>query len=204
MALDIRAKHGLLDKPDAITPMEELQEALLAAPFNGFHSNSPAVAGGPLGGVSAALAFADPANVQIVFVYRRNRGRSISQAEELLTGLRALPRVNVSIFDDNGQGYHPEAWPLFRTADVVVGPHGSALTHITAMRPGGVVVEVAIPDLNMCFMHASYKLGLRHHLLLHEDSMKKDGNVHVEVTAALATITGAINDAVRERQFYGL
>jgi len=109
------------------------------------------------------------------------------------------------VFDDNGAGYHPEAWDLFRAAEVIVAPHGSALSHAVATRPGALVVEVIHPDyLNPCFAHASVKLGLKHHYVLDKEAYTKKEDLHVDIDSIIQIIQQAIQQAQQEAAAHAL
>lgn len=115
--------------------------------------------------------------INILLVHRSGRARSINNYKQLHTRLSQAAEgynaahlshdnntklIQLSVYDDDAKGYHPEAFDRFHAADLILAPHGSALTHLCACVPGTTVIEVHTADLNGCFLHESVKLGLRY------------------------------------------
>ena len=98
-----------------------------------------------------------------ILLFRRRATRALTNHDALEKGLRSIGAAAVQVLDDNEVRKMPlrDQLAAFASADVIVSPHGAALSNIVAADAGTILVEVVPSEWPAHFyMHMSLALGL--------------------------------------------
>ena len=114
-----------------------------------------------------------------IVVIRRSRSRRLADEAAMMATLTALGGSPiVTIFDDEGQPLPlTDAWALFGSADVVLGPHGAAMANIMAAQTGAALLEFGHAKPQLYYGFLSRLLGLSW------DAWESPGGEYANVTA---------------------
>lgn len=89
---------------------------------------------------------ADPeGKLRVVVVHRKDAGsRMINNHDEMVQKIQEGLPGDVVVSTFVGSEHDAEdTLKIFSNADILVAPHGAALTFCSVMRPGGAVIEIA-------------------------------------------------------------
>jgi capsular polysaccharide biosynthesis protein len=81
-----------------------------------------------------------------------------------------------------GQATFPEQVRLFQDAEVVVAPHGAALSNLVFCQPGTKVIEFQPLKLDSCFFRLSCCCGLQHYYIRSSTGPADPVNNHQQIT----------------------
>ena len=101
-----------------------------------------------------------------IVLIRRSRSRRFTEQEAIEQVVQSAARdfnLTYSLFIDNPVPSLNDTMRLFRSAVMIVGPHGAGLSNMVFSEPGTVVIEGVCnrPHVNLCFQREAYVLG--HH-----------------------------------------
>ena len=139
-----------------------------------------------------------PTKLKLTVISRGTGSRSVVNHQKLVAALKMKYEV------EGGGGHTVQVFTklsmkdsvkLFKTTDIVLGPHGAGLSNILYMQPGRGVVEfmVAGKDVNACYMYLAVKLGLRYHTWSDPKSTQ-NGKMTVDVENILLIVSGMMEE----------
>ena len=101
-----------------------------------------------------------------IVLIRRSRDRRFTEQEAIEQVVQSAARdfnLTYSLFIDNPVPSLNDTMRLFRSAVMIVAPHGAGLSNMVFSEPGTVVIEGVCnrPHVNLCFHREAYVLG--HH-----------------------------------------
>jgi hypothetical protein len=126
-------------------------------------------------------------NHKIIYLKRGigKNGRSISNEESLITHLKA--KFGAHIIDGSSMTVIDQ-WLTIYSAEIVIAPHGAALTNILACRKGITVIELLDKNYSpSTFWFISHFLGNKHIRLI-QDTPGRDGWPIQKLVASIASI----------------
>lgn len=127
----------------------------------------------------------DDAPPRVLMMTRSDR-RRISNFSLLADSLRAAG-LDVRVFGEWDSTGVAELVGLTHQADILVGVHGAALTHMAYMPPGSLVAELRLAPRHSVFDHMAPHFGHRHVAIAFEGDTSDDGTMIAPSTAAAIT-----------------
>jgi hypothetical protein len=119
-----------------------------------------------------------------ILVVQRTKHRVLANSQAVVDGVRSLGGdPNVSFFSDGALPAFSEGLRMFGEADVIIAPHGAALTNIVASAPRTLLLEYAPTKLRVYSVMA-LTLGIEQHLWEVVDAPRVDA-MSADVDATL-------------------
>jgi len=116
----------------------------------------------------------------IVFIYRKERLRSISNFDKVYDELNIrFPKEQFVIFDSLP---FDKTVQLFQKAKLIIGAHGAGLSNMIFGTKKTPVIEIFPVDIaNMCYWHLSWILENPHYILASESSGPPALNITINI-----------------------
>jgi capsular polysaccharide biosynthesis protein len=126
----------------------------------------------------------------IVLIYRQEAQRSISNFEELYTGLKhRFPKEKFVVF--GSMPFH-DTVALFQGAKLIIGAHGAGLSNMLWAEKRTPVIEIFPATMaNACYWHLAWIMGNPHYSL----AAKSSGHPLLNMTVDLEELSGVIMKA---------
>lgn len=133
-----------------------------------------------------------------ILIVKRQGHRSITNHNEMVLRIASAQGCDVNeVIVHTGKETALDQLSMFRSARIVVAPHGAGLVNIIVCREGTTVLELMVQKVNICYMSMAFKLGLYYIMM----SVLK-ATQHAEMTVDIPNVVSAIKDVQPQVYYY--